>query len=222
MPAGCIDFVITEHPPAITRVLERDYEGIRRRLERLAGVRVRSLRYTDIGDFDGADAVVLSGSFAPWAVHEAAAISRLGEDLVGFRGPVLGICAGMQLLAMFAGGAVGPRARPEVGFGPVAVVETDGLLSGLGQTATVYKHHADDVVGVPDGFMVLARSEECAVEAFSAPDRLWWGTQFHPERFDAKHPDGAGVLRNFFALAGLGAGEGCSGVRSNLQYAEEL
>lgn len=212
MPAGCIDFVITEHPPAITRGLERDYEGIRRRLERLAGMPVRSLRYTDIDDFDGADAVVLSGSFAPWAVHDPLAISRLGETLVDFPGPVLGICAGMQLLTMFAGGAVGPRTRPEVGFGPVAVVGADGLLGGLGPTATVYKHHADDVVAVPDGFMVLARSEHCAVEAISAPDRLWWGTQFHPERFDAKHPDGAAVLRNFFALV----------KQSNLQYADEL
>ncbi len=204
MADGCVGFVITEHPPAITRVLERDYESIRRRLERLAGTRVRSWSYTDVGNFDGADAVVLSGSFAPWAVHDSAAIARLGEDLVGFRGPVLGICAGMQLLTMFAGGAVRPRARPEVGFGPVAVVGTDGLLAGLGPTVTVYKHHVDDVVAVPDGFMVLARSEYCAVEAFSAPRRLWWGTQFHPERFDAEHPDGAAVLRNFFALAGLG------------------
>jgi GMP synthase (glutamine-hydrolysing) len=201
MAAGCIDFVVTEHPPAVTRVLELDYEGTRRRLERLAGMRVRSRSYTDIVSFDGADAVVLSGSFAPWAVHDSAAITRLGEHLVGFRGPVLGVCAGMQLLTMFAGGAVGPRARPDVGFGPVAVVETDGLLAGLGRTVTVYKHHADDVIAVPDGFVVVARSEYCAVEAFSAPGRLWWGTQFHPERFDARHPDGAAVLRNFFSLA---------------------
>ncbi|MBV9802393.1 MAG: gamma-glutamyl-gamma-aminobutyrate hydrolase family protein [Solirubrobacterales bacterium] len=202
MGAGCIDFVLTEHPPAVTRVVERDYEDIRRRLERLAGMRVRSRCYADVGNFDGADAVVLSGSFAPWAVHDSAAITRLGEDLAGFRGPVLGICAGMQLLAMFAGGAVARRARPDVGFGPVAVVGIDGLLAGLGPTVTVYKHHADDVVAVPDEFVVLARSEDCAVEAFSAPGRLWWGTQFHPERFDAEHPDGAFVLRNFFALAG--------------------
>lgn len=204
MPGDCVDFVITEHPPAITRVLELDYEDIRRRLERLAGTPVRSSRYTDVDNFDGADAVVLSGSFAPWAVHDSAAIARLGEHLVGFQGPVLGICAGMQLLTMFAGGAVGPRARPEVGFGPVAVVENGGLLGGLGSTVTVYKHHADDVVAVPGGFAVLARSECCTVEAFWAPGRLWWGTQFHPERFDAKHPDGAAVLRNFFELAGLG------------------
>lgn len=208
MAAGWIDFVITEHPPAITRGREQDYERIRGRLERISRMQVRSWRYTDPGKFYGASAVVLSGSFAPWAAHDPTALSGLGEDLRGFEGPVLGICAGMQLLTMFAGGAIGPRARAEVGFGPVAIVETDGLLAGLAPTVTVYKHHADDVVTVPDEFMVLARSEHCAVEAFSACGRRWWGTQFHPERFDAKHPDGATVLRNFFALAGLGANSG--------------
>jgi GMP synthase-like glutamine amidotransferase len=204
MAAGCIDFVITEHPPAITRSLERDYERIRRQLEGLAGTRVRSWRYTDVGKFHRADAVVLSGSFAPWAAHDPAALARLGEDLAGFRGPVLGICAGMQLLTMFAGGTVGPRARPEIGFGPVEVVATDGLLAGLSRSVTVYKHHADDVVQVPDEFIVLARSEFCAVEAIAAPGRRWWGTQFHPERFNAQHADGAMVLRNFISLAGVG------------------
>ncbi|MBV8990422.1 MAG: hypothetical protein JO372_17865, partial [Solirubrobacterales bacterium] len=68
-----------------------------------------------------------------------------------------------------------------------------------------YKHHADDVVGLPEGFAVLARSERCAVEAIAAPARRWWGTQFHPESFTEAHPDGARVLRNFFALAGLDA-----------------
>jgi GMP synthase (glutamine-hydrolysing) len=110
----------------------------------------------------------------------------------------------MQLLTMFAGGTIGPRARPEVGFGPVEIVATDGLLTGLSTAVTVYKHHADDAVEVPDEFMVLARSEFCAVEAISAPGRRWCGTQFHPERFNLQHPDGATVLRNFFSLAGVG------------------
>jgi len=52
---------------------------------------------------------------------------------------------------------------------------------------------------------VLARSEECAIEAVAAPARRWWGTQFHPELASREHPDGERVLRNFFELAGVRA-----------------
>jgi GMP synthase-like glutamine amidotransferase len=202
MARAVVDFVITEHPPALTIALERHYEVIRRRMERLAGVPVRGRRYVDADGFDGA-AVVLSGSFAPWAAHDPDALARLGESVGRFAGPVLGICAGMQLQAIFAGGAIGPRERPELGYGPIEVLHDGDLLDGLGPLAIAYQHHAYDVTSVPEEFVVLARSEGCAVQAIAAPDRRWWGTQFHPERFTARHPDGARVLRNFFGLAGL-------------------
>jgi GMP synthase (glutamine-hydrolysing) len=196
-------FLITEHPPAITSARARHYDHIRQVLEGLVGVPVHSQHYVDAKRLHDASAVVLSGSFAPWAVHDPAALRRFGRTVMGYAGPVLGICAGMQLQVMFAGGAIGARERPEVGFGPIEVIDHDDLLSGLGATAVTYKHHANDVIGLPDDFTVLARSAECAVEAIGAAHRGWWGTQFHPERFTARHPDGARVLRNFFALAGL-------------------
>lgn len=207
MAAAVVDFVITEHPPAMTRALERHYEVIRKRLERIAGVPVRSQHYCDGGDLHAA-AVILSGSFAPWAQHDPLALARLGESVERFDGPVLGICAGMQLQTIFAGGAIGPRERPAVGYGKISVLEGEDILGGLGLTAVAYEHHSWDVVKLPDGFEVLARSEDCAVEAVRVRERRWWGTQFHPERFTAQHPDGARVLRNFLALAGVSVGWG--------------
>jgi GMP synthase-like glutamine amidotransferase len=208
MAAAVVEFVVTEHPAALTRALERHYEVIRRRIESLAGVPVRSRHYSVAGDFHDAAAIVLSGSFAPWAAHDPAALAQLRESLGQSDRPVLGICAGMQLQAIFAGGALGPRKRLEVGYAMVEVIDDRDLLDGLGPTAVVYQHHAHDVTAVPEGFVVLARSEHCAVEAIAAPERRWWGTQFHPERFTGQHPDGALVLHNFFALAGLGSAAG--------------
>ena len=202
MATAVVDLVVTEHRPAVTRALERYYESIRERIEGLAGVPVRSRHYCDVDDFAAA-AVILSGSFAPWARHDAGALDRLGESVQRFGGAVLGICAGMQLQTMFAGGTIGPRARPAVGFSPVEILDGANLLSGLGPAAVIYEHHSWDVVTLPEDFLVLARSEDCAVEAVRARDRPWWGTQFHPERFSIRHPDGARVLRNFFALAGI-------------------
>jgi GMP synthase-like glutamine amidotransferase len=204
MTTAVVDFVITEHPPAMTRALERHYEVIRRRIERLAGVPVHSRHYRDSGHFAAA-ALILSGSFAPWARHDPDALARLGESVERFDGPVLGICAGMQLQTIFAGGAIGPRERPAVGYGRVNVLEGGDLLGGLGLTTVAYEHHSCDVVTLPDDFEVLARSDDCAVEAVRARERRWWGTQFHPERFTRQHPDGARVLRNFLALAGVGS-----------------
>lgn len=203
MTRPVVDFVITEHPAAMTRPLRRHYEVIREQLERLAGVAVRSRPYIEAEDFSAAAAVVLSGSFAPWAVHDWAALTRLGTNLGRFDGAVLGICAGMQLQMMFAGGTIAQRERPAVGFATIDVLDEDGLLGGLGETVDVYEHHSFNVLAAPEGFAVLARSGDCAVEAVAAPERRWWGTQFHPERFDVQHPAGAQVLRNFFMLAGL-------------------
>ncbi len=174
-------------------------------LERLAGVTVRSRPYVEADEFSAAAAVVLSGSFAPWALHDWAALTRFGSNLGRFDGPVLGICAGMQLQMMFAGGTIAQRERPAVGYATIDVLDQDGLLGGLGLAADVYEHHAFNVLAAPEGFVVLARSGDCAVEAIAAPERRWWGTQFHPERFDERHPAGAQVLRNFFMLAGLAA-----------------
>ncbi len=162
---------------------------------------MESVRYGDVTDLRGAAAVVLSGSFAPWAWHDSAALARLGRRVRDFDGPVLGICAGVQLQAMFAGGAVGPAKHKVEGFGRVEVLDGSDLLHGVPASITVYKHHSDEIVARPEAFRILATSSECAIEAISCPDLLWWGTQFHPEEFQHEHPAGERVLRNFFELA---------------------
>jgi len=195
--------VVTEHSGALSPERRDHYEAVRTRLERAAGAPVTAVQYEELGSLGGADAVVLSGSFAPWAVHSSDAIDRLGDVVRSYDGPVLGICAGMQLQARFAGGTVRRSpARPETGYAAVDVVEHDGLLRGLPSRIEVYQHHGDEIEELPEGFRVLARSGTCPIEAIVDPTRRWWGTQFHPEEFDALHPLGERILRNFFELAG--------------------
>ncbi len=197
-------FVVTEHPSWLTRERTHGYERIRRELEALAPGRVESVHYLDAASLD-ADAVVLSGAKAPWAVQDADELARLGDVVAGCERPVLGICAGVQLLTMFAGGEVRPLADagrvPERGYMPLEVLDEDGLLRRLGPVATVFQDHEDEIVELPEGFRLLARTPGCPIQAIAAPERRWWGTQFHPERSDPAHPDGERVLRNFFELA---------------------
>jgi GMP synthase-like glutamine amidotransferase len=197
-----VRLVVTEYRPALTAARADQYERARRRLEHAAATAVDLVHYTDTGDLASASTVVLGGSWAEWAVHPAADLERLGDAVRAYPGPVLGICAGMQLLTTFAGGAVTAMpAGVERGFLPIEVVEEAGLLEGVSARPTVFQEHTDEVAELPDGFRVLARSEACAVQAIADDERRWWGTQFHPEEFDADNPAGERILRNFFALA---------------------
>ena len=52
--------------------------------------------------------------------------------------------------------------------------------------------------------LLLASTPECKVQAFKHPQRLVYGTQFHPEVNNDDHPHGRVIIGNFFRLAGLG------------------
>jgi GMP synthase (glutamine-hydrolysing) len=198
-----VDFVITEHPSFLDAERAVRYEEIRRLLSALSDRPVDAVPYLDVRSL-GPGPVVLSGSKAPWAAHDPGSLDRLGEVVLAADAPVLGICAGMQLLARFAGGRIAtmvPAEREELGYGSVEVLDARDLLAGLDERPAVFHDHRDEVTVLPDGFRVLARTECCAIQAIAVPERRWWGTQFHPERFDDEHPDGERVLRNFFSLA---------------------
>ena len=202
--AAAVELVVTEHPSYLNAERVRRYEEIRALLEEIAGRPVSSTHYLDV-DRLGPGPVVLSGSGAPWAAHDPARLDRLGDAVRAADAPVLGICAGLQLLSRFAGGRIEHMETrgqpPERGYLPLEVLDDGDLLAGLPSRATVFQDHTDEVFDLPPDFRLLARTEACEIQAFAAPERRWWGTQFHPERFDADHPDGRRVLANFFRLA---------------------
>lgn len=92
--------------------------------------------------------------------------------------PTLGVCLGMQLLAMALGATLQRRHGTEVGFGDVDVVAADPVLDPLGPNPTVLHWHAD-AVDLPAGATLLASTEVTAVQAFRAGSAL--GLQFHLE-----------------------------------------
>lgn len=198
-----MQLVLTELRSELTEARARNYERLASRLREVSGLAVEAVHYeeADAARLSGATAVVLSGSSAPWAAHDAAALDRLGETVRAAGRSVLGICAGLQLQARFAGGSIGHAAQPERGFLAVEVHERDDLFRGLPAEVVVFQDHGDEVTQVPPGFRVLASSAACAVQAIADPARRWWGTQFHPEEFKPEHPAGERILRTFFELA---------------------
>ena len=88
---------------------------------------------------------------------------------------------------------------------PVHVSRPHPLFEGLGQTPVMFESHYWEEKAAPSGFGVYAETDTCGVQML-AHDRLSvFATQFHPELYDAKHPDGQQFLANFFRLADLKA-----------------
>ncbi len=195
-------FVVTEQGRYLNTERRQRYERAAHLLGELAGAPPCVRHYTERDVFPPhSDAIVLSGSDAPWAEHDELELQQLRDFVAGCGRPVLGICAGMQLLAQCAGGAVDHAAESERGFLEIELADRDGLFRDLPERITVYQSHTDEITELPAAFRVLASSPTSRIQAIADDSLGFWGTQFHPERATDEHPAGRVVLENFFALA---------------------
>ena len=139
--------------------------------------------------------IILSGS--PASVTEAA--SPRAPQLVFELGvPVLGICYGQQTMCEQLGGAVEAGHHREFGRAWLDVRENCTLFDGawaLGAREQVWMSHGDRVTRLPDGFRIVATSENAPYAAIADDARRFYGVQFHPEVVHTPH--GAALLRNF-------------------------
>ena len=147
---------------------------------------------TSVSGID-ADALVLSGG-APRIVWESPKLGNCIDYLNEFRGPMLGICLGLQLMAIHCGGKAGPSEIPEYGLAKLRVIKEDDLFKGLPKEFLVWESHNDEVKVAKD-FVVLAESENCRIQAVKHVKKPYYGVQFHPEVNNTEH--GEEILRNF-------------------------
>ena len=122
--------------------------------------------------------------------------------------PVLGICAGCQLLNIITGGKLiqhldnaeehtgGPEHRAEVlsdGFFARAV----GAFAGDVLTVNSYHHQALNPEFLGENIKVTAAAFDGSIEAVEIPgERMVLGVQFHPERMDDLGPGIFALLRD--------------------------
>ncbi|MGH2524517.1 MAG: glutamine amidotransferase-related protein, partial [Anaerolineales bacterium] len=173
-----------------------------------------------------ARAVLVSGCDSEFASYRE-------EELAGLRAvyreaawPLLGFCAGLQLMAQTYGALIdamgpalaepvgnGPNPFPELGyqpgmkeehgFTPVRVTQPHALFKGLGQPPVFFESHYWEVKAPPAGFCVLAETDLCPIQAMAHERLPLFGTQFHPEAYDEAHLDGQRLLANFLSIAGV-------------------
>ncbi|HJS96434.1 MAG TPA: glutamine-hydrolyzing GMP synthase, partial [Solirubrobacteraceae bacterium] len=136
--------------------------------------------------------VILSGG--PASVYEDGA-PALDPELLELGIPVLGICYGMQLLALALGGRIEGAEVGEFGRSQLTVAQAGTLLAGTPAEQTCWMSHRDTVFAPPPGFAALAASTASPVAAFESVERGVYGIQFHPEVVHT--PYGNQVLTNF-------------------------
>jgi len=138
-------------------------------------------------------ALILSGG--PASVYAEGA-PKMDPRIYELGIPILGLCYGMQLMAIDLGGAVPKTDIGEYGFAQLTVADGgSALFEDLPAGQQVWMSHRDSVGTVPAGFAVLASTPTTAIAAMADADRRLWATQFHPEV--AHTPHGLDMLKHF-------------------------
>ncbi len=130
--------------------------------------------------------IILSGSHAStYEDHQLRAPQAVWELGV----PVLGICYGMQTMAVQLGGTVEWSDHREFGYAEVRARGHTALLDGLQDFATpeghgmlkVWMSHGDKVTVLPPGFKLMASTPSCPIAGMADEARGYYAVQFHPE-----------------------------------------
>ncbi len=144
--------------------------------------------------------VILSGSPESTTVADGPRIPQIILDL---ETPLLGICYGMQAMAMQLGGRVESSDHQEFGYAQVRAHAHSTLLRDIEDHASpegyglldVWMSHGDRVIEPPPGFIRIASTETCPIAGMADEHRRWYGVQFHPEVTHTRQ--GERILRRF-------------------------
>ena len=138
----------------------------------------------DIREFAPAGIILSGGPDTATSADTARAPAQVFAQGV----PVLGICYGMQTMALQLGGKVIAGEKHEFGYARVRKEESSTLLDGIvdhqeGEHGflDVWMSHGDRVGALPAGFAVTASTDSCPIAAMADDQKRFYGVQFHPE-----------------------------------------
>ncbi|TAM90939.1 MAG: glutamine-hydrolyzing GMP synthase, partial [Candidimonas sp.] len=130
--------------------------------------------------------IILSGSHASAYRDDS---PKVPPAVFALGVPVLGICYGMQSMALQLGGKVAWSDHREFGYAEIRARGHTRLLDGLEDFKTadghgmlkVWMSHGDRVTSLPPGFAVMASTSSCPIAAMADEERGFYAVQFHPE-----------------------------------------
>ena len=152
--------------------------------------------------------IILSGSHAStYEDHQLRAPQAVWDLGV----PVLGICYGMQTMAVQLGGKVEWSDHREFGYAEVRAHGHTALLKDIEDFTTAEGHgmlkvwmsHGDKVAALPPGFKLMASTPSCPIAGMADEARGYYAVQFHPE---VTHTSKGREMLERFVLGVCGAG----------------
>lgn len=108
--------------------------------------------------------------------------------------PVLGICAGHQIIGCIFGSTLIKNQEIEDGILPVHIQTDDLIFKGYTNQFDVDQSHVDSVT-LPVDFELLASSPQCRVQAMRHKERLIYSVQWHAEKSTQE------IIRNYIVIA---------------------
>ena len=133
------------------------------------------------------DSLIISGSRTS-CFEQGSWVTQLDElirSTLNERKPILGVCYGHQALVRVVAGTetLGKGEVSEFGWTEIQTLsESSRLLNGLGKKFHSFSAHHEEVKKLPPGLRCVARSKDCAIQAFESDEQPIFGIQFHPER----------------------------------------
>ena len=130
--------------------------------------------------------IILAGG--PESTTEAGS-PRAPQAVFDLGVPVLGICYGMQTMAMQMGGWVESSNIREFGYAQIKVHGSASLLHDIkdhvdhdgAPLLDVWMSHGDKVTKMPAGFELMASTPSCPIAGMYCEAKKFYGVQFHPE-----------------------------------------
>ncbi len=155
---------------------------------------------SDIKTFDP-KGIILSGS--PESVNDSEINFRAPDYIFTLNVPILGICYGMQTMANQLGGKVESASTREYGYAQVKIHKNSSLLRHIEDRVSpsgyalldVWMSHGDRVSQLPDGFEIIASTDNAPIAGMADETRKFYGLQFHPEVTHTRQ--GARILSQF-------------------------
>lgn len=148
---------------------------------------------------DMPSAIIFSGG--PSSTYEKGA-PQVDQAIFSLNIPILGICYGLYMVVNGFGGSISPSSKKEYGRAEITITKDSPLFKGLDRIETVWMSHGDKVSATPEGFEIIASTDNTPIAAIHNIEKRVYGIQFHPEVYHSVH--GKELLANFlFAICGL-------------------
>lgn len=151
-----------------------------------------TIKASEIKAMEGIKGIVFSGG--PKSVYDDDAF-KVDEEIFNLGLPILGICYGMQLTAKYFKGEILSSPKREYGKMNILIEDKSLLFKDLYDEEEVWMSHSDHVAKIPQGFKLLAKSQNGLVASIANEEKKIYCVQFHPE---VRHTvNGNKMLHNF-------------------------